>query len=170
MKIVPIKQKEANKFVAKHHRHHKPVIGSIFQVGCEENGVGLIGVAICGRPVARKINHSEIIEVNRVCVIDGHKNACSKLYAVCARIAKEMGYHKIITYILEIETGISLKAAGWVNEGVAGGKAWNSSGERIRLNEDLFGNKKYPEQMKTRWSKVLNRIIAVQECDASKAK
>jgi hypothetical protein len=111
MKIVPIKQKEANRFVSNFHRHHRPVIGSVFQIGCE-NGIGLIGVAICGRPVARKIDHTEIIEVNRVCVMEGHKNACSKLYAACARIAKEMGYKKIITYILESEPGISLRASG----------------------------------------------------------
>ena len=50
------------------------------------------------------------------------RNVCSFLYSRAARIAKEMGYAKIITYILESEPGTSLKAAGWVLEadGVGG--------------------------------------------------
>jgi hypothetical protein len=152
---VPIFQKEANGFITSHHRHHIGVVGSIFQIGCRV-GEELIGVAICGRPVGHKIDFTKVIEVNRLCVVDGHPNACSKLYSTCARIAKEMGYHKIITYTLESESGISLKAAGWfIENSKAGGKQWNSSGDRIRVNEDLFGNKKYPEKGKIRWAKQL---------------
>jgi hypothetical protein len=161
MRIVPIKQREANMFVAKHHRHHKPVVGSIFQIGCE-NGSGLVGVAICGRPVAPKIDHKTVIEVNRLCVEEGNANACSKLYAACARIAKEMGYSKIITFTLQSESGVSLRASGWVNEGEAGGKCWNSSKNRTRTQEttDLFGTtKKYPNEKKIRWSKILNVVV-----------
>lgn len=156
MITVPIFQKAANEFVAKYHRHHRPVVGSIFQIGISVNG-DLVGVAICGRPVGHKINYKEVIEVNRVCVKDGATNGCSKLYAACARIAKEMGYKKIITYTLKSESGVSLKASGWFIEcDNAGGKSWNSSGGRIRTNADLFGQKKYPEEMKIRWAKVLN--------------
>lgn len=157
MKVVPINQKDANKFVMNFHRHHKPVVGSIFQIGCEVDSK-LIGVAICGRPVARKIDYKKVIEVNRLCVADNQKNACSKLYSACARIAKEMGYKKIITFTLESESGISLKAAGWNNEGSAGCKAWNSSNGRTRTDQvvDLFGTtKKYPNEKKIRWSKIL---------------
>jgi len=71
-----------------------------------------------------------------------------------------MGYEKITTYILESELGTSLKASGWINEGEAGGKAWNSSGSRVRSNYeiDLFGiRQKAPEEKKYRWAKYLNK-------------
>jgi hypothetical protein len=80
----------------------------------------LCGVAICGRPVSRHLDNGLILEVNRLCT-DGTYNACSKLYSACKRIAKEMGYDKIITYILESENGASLKASGFICEGSAGG-------------------------------------------------
>lgn len=158
MRIVPIFQKAANEFVKDHHRHHKPVVGSIFQIGLSV-GDKLVGVAICGRPVSHKVDYKKVIDVARLCVIENIPNACSKLYATCARIAKEMGYESITTYILESEPGTSLKAAGWINEGRAGGKSWNSSGDRIRTNkvDTLFGSElKSPEEFKTRWRKILN--------------
>src|ERR1019366_9246947 len=37
-------------------------------------------------------------------------------YGSCARIAKEMGYDKIQTYILDAESGVSLRATGWTLE------------------------------------------------------
>lgn len=157
LKIVPINQKDANRFVLKHHRHHKPVVGSIFQIGCNQGSI-LVGVAICGRPVAQKTNYKEVIEVNRLCVIDGIENACSKLYSACSRIAKEMGYKQIITFTLDSEPGISLKAAGWILEAEGVGGVWNSTQKRKRTNEitDLFGtSKKYPTELKKRWIKNL---------------
>ena len=39
-----------------------------------------------------------------------------KLYSACAKISKEMGYDKIITYILKSEKGTSLKTSGWICE------------------------------------------------------
>jgi hypothetical protein len=156
--ICPIELKEANKFIVALHRHHKEVQGHKFSIGCI-HGKELVGVAVCGRPISRHLDTGLILEVTRVCT-DGTKNACSKLYAACARIARAMGYDKIQTYILESETGASLKASGWECEqrGV-GGKAWNSSGRMIRTDTtiNLFDEqKKYPNEMKQRWIKKLN--------------
>ena len=44
---------------------------------------------------------------------------------VAKRVAKEMGYKKVITYILITENGASLKAAGWLEQGICGGGNWN---------------------------------------------
>jgi hypothetical protein len=63
-------------------------------------------------------------EVTRLCT-DGIKNGCSFLYGAAARVARAMGYTKIITYILESETGASLRASGWTFGGVCGGGSWN---------------------------------------------
>lgn len=157
--IQPITLRAASVFVQKFHRHHKKVQGHKFAVGLYDQENGLLGVAICGRPVSRKLDNGLILEVNRLCVKDGIKNGCSKLYGACARIAKEMGYNKIITYILESEIGISLKAAGWeLCNDKAGGESWNSSGNIKRTAEinTLFGaEKKYPQELKKRYEKRL---------------
>ena len=143
--LVPISLADANAFVARHHRHHKPVTGHKFSIGCTENGE-LVGVAIVGRPVSRYLDNGLTLEVNRLCTTGG-KNACSFLYAAAARAAKAMGYRKIITYTLDTEPGTSLRAAGWVCAGIAGGKCW--TGQR-RPAVDL-----YPPQMKLRYEKIL---------------
>lgn len=141
--LTTISLADANAFVARHHRHHKPVPGHKFSIGCTQNGE-LVGVAIVGRPVSRYLDDGLTLEVNRLCTT-GAKNACSFLYGAAARAAKALGYHKIITYILDTEPGTSLRAAGWVCAGVAGGKRW--TGKR-RPAVDL-----YPPQMKLRFEK-----------------
>ena len=59
------------------------------------------------------------------------------------RAARNMGYKKLITYILQSENGSSLKASGWKCVGEAGGKRW--TGKR-KPEVDL-----YPAQMKLRF-------------------
>ena len=147
-KIIPLNLKEANSFVELHHRHNGPTTGYKFAIGLKE-GRELIGVAICGRPVSRHLDNGEILEINRVCTTKGD-NSCSMLYGACCRIAKEMGYRKIITYTRQSESGISLKASNFTNEGTAGGLAWsgkryNNKPQRLKQGE-----------MKIRWSKTLS--------------
>ena len=143
LEIVPISLKEANAFVERYHRHHKPVTGHKFSIGCSD-GEKIVGVAIVGRPVSRYLDNGWTLEVNRLCT-DGTRNACSILYAAAWRAARAMGYKKVITYILETEPGTSLKAAGWKCGGKAGGERW--TGKR-RPEVDL-----YPAQMKLRFEK-----------------
>ena len=52
LELVPVSMKEANAFVARYHRHHKPVVGHKFSVAAAVNGE-IVGVAIVGRPVSR---------------------------------------------------------------------------------------------------------------------
>lgn len=141
LEVCPVSLKEANAFVEQHHRHHKPVVGHKFSVGCTD-GENIVGVAIVGRPVARYLDDGWTLEVNRLCT-DGTRNACSMLYAAAWRAARAMGYRKIITYILDTEPGTSLRAAGWKCVGKTGGLRW--TGKR-RPEVDLC-----PAQMKLRW-------------------
>lgn len=142
LELVPISLKEANAFVEKYHRHHRSVVGHKFSIAAaNEQGV-VVGVAIVGRPVSRHLDDGWTLEVNRLCT-DGTRNACSFLYSAAWRCARNMGYKKLITYILDTETGASLKAANWKCAGRAGGKRW--TGAR-RPKEDL-----YPAQMKLRF-------------------
>lgn len=123
MKIVPLTLKQANELVRIWHRHHKPVVGHRFSIGAEHDGK-LVGAAISGRPTARMTSQYDIAEVTRL-VTDGTKNACSILYAACARIAREMGFKRIQTSILITETGHSLKVSGWKFSHISDGGDWN---------------------------------------------
>jgi len=158
MEVKPIELAIANGFTLKHHRHHLPVYRAKWNIGCYKDEK-LIGIATCGRPVSRYLDDGLTLEIRRV-TTNGTKNACSKLYSACARIAKEMGYNKIITYILMSENGASLKASGFQleKEGV-GGYSWLSNNrKRSIFTVDLFDKKrKYPNELKKRYSKILNR-------------
>lgn len=138
---------EANAFMGGNpplHRHHPPVQGHRFSIGVEVAGK-LVGVATVGRPVAPKTDKKYIAEVTRVCT-DGNKNACSFLYAKAARIAQEMAFTKIQTFVLPTEPGTSLKAAGWVCEGLTGKGDWGNRPNRKKSEHD---------GPKIKWSKTL---------------
>ena len=121
--LSPIKQAEAQHYINTHHRHHKAPVGSIFQIACSV-GDKVVGVVMVGRPVARNLDDGWTLEVNRLCT-DGTKNACSMLYAAAWRVTKNLGYKKLITYILTSEHGSSLKASGWKCLGETGGGSWS---------------------------------------------
>ena len=70
------------------------------------------------------------------------------LYGACVRIARDMGYEKVITYILASENGASLKAANFICEGEAGGTIW--TGSRKRDNG-------VPQEMKKRYVYLIER-------------
>lgn len=146
MKVRPCELKDANAFVAALHRHHKPVTGHRFSIRVVDDDGATRGVAICGRPVARKTNQRSILEVTRLCT-DGTPMACSKLYAAAARIAKETGYEMIQTFILDTEPGTTLRAAGWQFDGVTTGRSWSVPS---RPRED-----KHPIELKQRWIRTL---------------
>lgn len=144
--LVPLPLAEANAFVEQHHRHHKPVIGHKFSIGCSQGGE-IVGVAIIGRPVARRLDDGATLEVNR-CATDGTKNACSWLYGRAWKAAQALGYKRLVTYTLPEEGGASLNGAGWRCVGLKGkkdGKGWSSK-NRPRVD-------KHPLQMKLRWEK-----------------
>src|SRR5690606_25655028 len=83
---------EANSFVAKHHRHHRGVVGHLFSIGAVL-GEAVVGVVIVGRPVARLRDDGETAEVTRLCT-DGTRNACSFLYGAATRAAFALGYRR----------------------------------------------------------------------------
>lgn len=160
MKAIPIELKQANDFVDKLHRHHIAVHRDKYRIGCIADDGHLCGVIQVGRPVSRFLDDGKTLEVLRLCT-DGERNACSFLYSKAAKIAKEMGYEKIITYILESEIGSSLKASGWSKDGDGfGGGTWDTPSRR-RYNcigqLSMFPQKeqKYPTEKKQRWSKKL---------------
>jgi len=153
LEIRPIKLRDANRYVIENHRHNIQTNGHKFSVACYD-GEKLCGVAIAGQPVARKLDDGLTIEIRRVCT-DGTYNACSILYGACARVAKAMGYKRVITYTLKSEPGTSLKASGFIYDGETGGISWNMPSRPREVSQmTLFGEEvKYPFEKKIRWVK-----------------
>jgi hypothetical protein len=145
--IRPVELKEANAFIEQLHRHHKRVQGHRFSLGVYDESGTLRGVATVGRPVSRGCNPKEVLEVTRLCT-DGCYNACSKLYSAVARVAREMGYKKVQTYILSEEDGASLKAANYTLVGHVKGRSWDAP-SRARTD-------KHPTTDKWRYEIVVN--------------
>lgn len=145
MKAIPLELKQANEFVLNLHRHHQPVHRDKFRIGCEKDGK-LVGVVQVGRPVSRMLDDGKTLEVVRLCT-DGTKDVCSFLYSRAARIAKELGYSKIITYILESESGTSLIATGWELEGHTTGGDWNRASRPRNCTAPTVPKKRYSKKL-----------------------
>ena len=145
MVIRPVELKAANAYIEAYHRHHKKVQGHRFSIAAMD-AYHILGVCVVGRPVARKTCQRSILEVTRLCT-EGGKNVCSFLYSAAARVGKELGYKKIQTFILDSESGISLKASGWKRGHQSSGKdGWQSRAGR-RTDQ--------PTCVKTLWYKDL---------------
>ena len=113
LSIIPVGLSEAQEFVRSFHRHNKPPIGHVFSIGVSD-GTELVGVAICGRPVARMLDDGRTLEVTRCCVTDSApKGTCSFLYSRAWRAARALGWGRLVTYTLQSEGGASLRGAGW---------------------------------------------------------
>lgn len=159
LQAIPISLKEAQYFIDKYHRHHRSSHRDKYRIAATKNNE-IVGVIQVGRPVSRYLDDGKTLEVLRLCTT-GEKDVCSFLYSRAARVAKELGYKKIITYILETEAGTSLKASGWKLEAekVGGKDGWNcQSRPREIYNQQLSvfldEKPKYPiGTYKQRWSK-----------------
>lgn len=147
---VPMSLKEANNFVSAYHRHNGRTVrdGGKFAIGCS-NGDGLVGVAIVGNPISATYMDGYTAEVTRLCAReDEHqKNTESFLYAACWRAVRAMGYLRLITYTLKIESGTSLRAAGWriLHETKPGHNDWAAKARmtgKARQWQSIYGQQK----------------------------
>lgn len=142
LRIAPISQRDARAWVDEHHRHLRGPRGDVIRAAIMA-GDDVVGVAQAGRPSARMLDDGMTLEILRVAVLPGHKNACSMLYAALRRSWLALGWRRFITYTLAHEHGASLRAAGWVVDGHTDGGEWSRpSRARAPANQ--------PEP-KTRW-------------------
>lgn len=119
----------AKQYVASLHRHHSPSTSARYAIAIADEAGTVRGVAMIGRPVARLLDDGWTLEVNRVAT-DGCENACSALYGAATRLAKSLGYSRLVTYTREDEPGASLRGAGWENEGPIRARSWDMPGRR----------------------------------------
>lgn len=142
LSVRPIPRDQALQFISQHHRTHGRPQGYRFAIAAVKDEVRICGVAIAGRPVARRLDDGVTLEVIRCCT-DGTKNACSFLYGAVRRIGREMGYRRFVTYTLPEEGGASLRAAGWSLVAETQGGSWDRD-KRPRVDT-------HPTQRKFRW-------------------
>jgi hypothetical protein len=154
LELVSIDQEEAKSFIRQHHLHaSNPPCG--WRWGhAVANGSEIVGVAMVGRPVARKLDHTRVVEVNRCCTNPFIQrelvwNACSMLYLAAQREAHKQGFDRIITYTRKGEAASALKAIGWRVEATSKGGSWNRPSRSRHDQHDTC--------VKIRWGKVLNR-------------
>ena len=146
LRIAPSSISAARKFVGQHHRHNLPPQGGLFACRLEEDGETR-GVAIVGRPVARKLDDGYTAEITRCCT-DGVSNGCSMLYGAAVRACRALGFNSVITYTLQSEAGVSLKASNWkLEKELPATSHWT----RPRYQEALFGNQRRSPAPKIRW-------------------
>ncbi|ANS03731.1 hypothetical protein [uncultured Mediterranean phage uvDeep-CGR2-KM23-C246] len=148
LELIPLTLREAWEYVANFHRHCTASRGGKFAIGVSD-GNGLVGVAIIGRPICRHHDDGMTVEVRRVCTQDNApKNVCSMLYSAAWRAWRAMGGKKIITYTLQVESGTSIKAAGWkiLGETKASPNGW-SNNVRKREWQPIYGQTKFRWEM-----------------------
>jgi L-amino acid N-acyltransferase YncA len=137
----PISRDAANAFIERLHRHRGRVVAHLFALAALTDGE-MVGVVIVGRPLARGLCDGFTAEVTRLCT-NGAQNACSYLYAAAWRAARALGYRRLVTYTLASESGVSLRAAGWIPEASVKGRSW-SCASRPRTDA-------HPIEDKVRW-------------------
>jgi hypothetical protein len=143
----PVPWNVAQTFVNVVHRHHSAPVGHIFSIGVYA-GEDLVGVAVCGRPVARMLDDGKTLEVTRVASV-GYRNAVSKLLSAVRKEAAKRSFTRVITYTLaSLDSGSSLKASGFTACGASAGGQWSRVG---RTRSDT-----HPTGKKQRWEVALS--------------
>jgi len=135
----PIHFRDASAFTNIRHRHHAAPVGHFFSGGVFDGDI-LCATVITGRPVARVLNDGRTIEVLRT-TSDGTRNACSKALGWAIKVSKAKGFETMITYTLPHESGASLRAVGFVEDGMTKGGTWDRQ-YRPRVDRHPTGPKR----------------------------
>lgn len=156
----PITIKNANEFIKKFHRHHRPTIrnGGRWAMAALDSSHDVVGVVIAGNPVSATYMDGVTIELTRLCVKEGApKGTCSFLLGKCCSIWRTMGGARVITYTLASESGASLKGAGWVLAGtVEPHKRWQNKSRTDGIERAAL---QVYEVKKCRWEKVFEEDL-----------
>jgi len=117
--VVPCTIKSAVSWIATHHRHLPTVNGGRFAVAIADDNGAIRGVGLVGNG-PRVWEGSTKMVITRVAT-DGVPNGCSMIYGALCRAGKAFGYTEAWTYTLPDEPGTSLRAAGFMHQGISKG-------------------------------------------------
>lgn len=136
--LQPLTLRRANALVQQWHRHHKPVRGCCFAIGCVRGPAReLCGAVIVGRPVAPALQDGLTFEVTRL-VTDCTAHAASKLLSAAWRAARAMGCRRMVSYVRADETGTCYRAAGWLPAAHVDGRPWTTGNKAARWLPGLY--------------------------------
>lgn len=149
LSLLPVTQEQAQSFMRR-HRHSRVPRRFICAVGVAKEG-GLVGVACLERPKAPALCDGYTVEISRVCT-DGTFNACSMLYGAMRRVAAGLGYRRVVTYTLDVESGASVRASGFVRVADVNGEDWNRRRLAAQGHQPDMYEQKYGEPVdRVRW-------------------
>jgi hypothetical protein len=163
----PYPVKYAREWIETVHRRIPELTGAMWCVGLWV-GEEMRGLAAVGRPNARKLDVSArqripVLSVLRVAVVEGTRNGCSSLYGACSRVARGMGCDGLNTYIHDDETGVSLRAAGWIEDCATSGGEWSWD----RRQRELVLDPRPKRRWWAPWSKAMQALTDVRTCARS---
>jgi hypothetical protein len=129
--VRPVSYRQARDFAAAHHRHPAPPRRHRFSLGLTNRTGTLLGVAMVGRPATGYLDDGLTAEITCLAT-DGSGHACAVLLAAAWRVARRMGYRRMITSTGVEEIGAALRAAGWTAVAdLPAVSGWDASG-RVR--------------------------------------
>lgn len=163
LRLRPYPIKHALPFVRAVHRRLPAIQGGMWSVAVED-ATEIRGVAVVGRPNARMMDNGDRLQVLRVAVIVGTPNGCSMLYGACSRAARSMGATDLFTYIHDDESGISLKASGWVEDTAfeSDGGEWSRPSRQRELTIEPGKKRRYWAP----WSAYVKKMATVDRTTA----
>lgn len=141
--------KAASRWVALLHRHFPDVGQGRFAVAVVDETGAIRGVAIAGNG-PRVWEGTGRLSIARVAT-DGAENACSMLLGALCRAGKALGYLEAWTYTLPEEPGTSLRAAGFIEQGLT--QSHGGGGEHSRTGRPRKPAK--DSRPKRRWKRSL---------------
>lgn len=110
--VVPIGLEIANSFVRGHHSYMSRVHRCKFSLGLTFDGE-LVGVIICNVPSSPHYDDRRTLEILRCAIAVGWPHAASKLIGAACRVAKHMGYKRVITWCDAAKAGTSYVATNF---------------------------------------------------------
>lgn len=142
MEVRPTTLRKANDFVELHHRHNGRTArnGGKFAIALWHEGEQF-GCAIVGNPISATFMDGFTAEVLRTCVLPSSpKGAVSCLYGACWRAWRAMGGRKMLTYTLQVESGSSLRGAGWncVSAVRPTAVGWRKKDQLVRVHQTVM--------------------------------
>lgn len=163
LEIRPMRFGLVKEFIRQHHDHCAPPVTWRFGASIW-NGRTLIGVVVVSRPTSPSLPQTTWLEITRLCVDRSvspilRYKACSMLYLWAVDEANRRGgFHKIITYTMDSESGMSLRYARFTPEARTTPRSWNTK-KRPRVD-------KTPLVPKIRWARMLTPASAVSTVGA----
>lgn len=133
LRPITVKRATALGFVACVHRRLPRVQGAMWATSIREvETMNLLGVILVGHPSRMQTTETcDHLRVLRCAVKECVPNGCSMLYGAAWRAARALGALRMDTHTHLDEPGVSLRAAGWVEDGLTVGGEHSRQG-RVR--------------------------------------